>query len=184
MSGDPFRILTVCTGNICRSPAAERLLAIALGPEVVVTSAGTGALVGEPIDSAMAELMRADGVPVEDFSARQLTEEHAREANLILAMTRDHRAQVVEIFPGAVRRTFTLLEFAHLASAVAQPGPSGRVGTCLEAMLPLVVSARSVSGNPPNGQDIADPFRGSNDLFHQTYSSIFEAVETVMRSIR
>ncbi len=45
----PFKILTVCTGNICRSPLAEGLLRKVLrGLPVEVSSAGTGALVGVP----------------------------------------------------------------------------------------------------------------------------------------
>mgnify|MGYP002738687724 CR=1 FL=1 len=50
----PYRILTVCTGNVCRSPAAERLLEHTLNPSVTVRSAGTRALVGEPIHPPMA----------------------------------------------------------------------------------------------------------------------------------
>ena len=42
------RILVVCVGNICRSPMAEVLLADALGDTGRVSSAGIGALVGEP----------------------------------------------------------------------------------------------------------------------------------------
>ncbi|WP_461170405.1 arsenate reductase/protein-tyrosine-phosphatase family protein [Arthrobacter sp. Z1-15] len=49
----PFRILTVCTGNICRSPMAERLLQTGfdeMAPgEFTVASAGTGALLGSGI---------------------------------------------------------------------------------------------------------------------------------------
>ena len=46
----PFSILTVCTGNICRSPLAEGLLRMVLGGlDVTVQSAGTAALVGEPM---------------------------------------------------------------------------------------------------------------------------------------
>ena len=48
VSDDTFSILTVCTGNVCRSPAVERLLASKLGPTVSVASAGTHALVGHP----------------------------------------------------------------------------------------------------------------------------------------
>ena len=46
------RILTLCIGNICRSPLAEALLAREL-PQHTVWSAGLGALVGQG----------ADGVP-------------------------------------------------------------------------------------------------------------------------
>ncbi|GAB3624535.1 hypothetical protein GCM10027418_26200 [Mariniluteicoccus endophyticus] len=40
----------VCTGNICRSPAGHLLLQRYLGDSVEVTSAGTHALVGQPVD--------------------------------------------------------------------------------------------------------------------------------------
>ncbi|MCC7128594.1 MAG: hypothetical protein IT192_07250, partial [Microbacteriaceae bacterium] len=47
-STDVARILTVCTGNICRSPLAEALLAKELkGLPVAVESAGTGAIDGD-----------------------------------------------------------------------------------------------------------------------------------------
>ncbi|WP_446668297.1 arsenate reductase/protein-tyrosine-phosphatase family protein, partial [Klebsiella pneumoniae] len=42
-------ILIVCTGNICRSPIAERILRSLL-PEKRIDSAGTGALVDHPAD--------------------------------------------------------------------------------------------------------------------------------------
>ena len=57
-SEEAFSILTVCTGNICRSPAVERLLTRKLGPTVSVSSAGTHALVGHPIAEPMASLLR------------------------------------------------------------------------------------------------------------------------------
>jgi protein-tyrosine phosphatase len=37
-----------------------------------------------------------------------------KEADLILPMTRNQRGLVVELWPAAVRRTFTLREFARL----------------------------------------------------------------------
>ncbi len=43
-----FAVLFVCTGNVCRSPVAERLFLARLAPGAPVTasSAGTGALEG------------------------------------------------------------------------------------------------------------------------------------------
>ncbi|GMA87571.1 hypothetical protein GCM10025868_28210 [Angustibacter aerolatus] len=57
----PARVLVVCTGNVCRSPLVERLLRQRLGTDAVdVSSAGTQALVGEPMtDPAAAEPGRA-----------------------------------------------------------------------------------------------------------------------------
>ena len=94
------RCLFVCTGNICRSPAAERLLrrdldrtvgGIAGLSGVHVSSAGTGALVGEPITPPMAQLVAGAGGDVERFSARQLTASIVRGADLVITMTSAHR---------------------------------------------------------------------------------------------
>lgn len=52
-----IRILTVCTGNICRSPLAAELLASRLDPQnFIVESAGTSALVGEQMPDPAIEI--------------------------------------------------------------------------------------------------------------------------------
>src|SRR4029453_8303241 len=118
MSQEVFSILAVCTGNVCRSPAVERLLDDRLGPTVSVSSAGTHALVGQPISEPMAALLRDTGVEPDSFEARRLSEQMLKQADLILSMTRAQRSLVVELWPAAVRRTFTLREFARLLSWV------------------------------------------------------------------
>ena len=67
MAQEVFSILAVCTGNICRSPAVERLLASQVAPSVSVSSAGTHALVGHPISEPMATLLRQAAVEPEPF---------------------------------------------------------------------------------------------------------------------
>src|SRR6476619_730650 len=90
-----FSILTVCTGNVCRSPAVERLLARDLGPTVGVSSAGTHALVGQPIAQPMARLLRDNGIEAQAFTARRLTETLVKDADLVLTLTRAQRGFVV-----------------------------------------------------------------------------------------
>src|SRR5215204_3965961 len=82
MSEGVFSILAVCTGNVCRSPAVERLLATKLGPTITVSSAGTHALVGHPISEPMAMLLRNRGIDTLPFEARRLSEQMLREAGL------------------------------------------------------------------------------------------------------
>ena len=57
------KILILCTGNICRSPLAEELIrqrALAAGKQVLVRSAGIGALAGHSADtSRTADLVMA-----------------------------------------------------------------------------------------------------------------------------
>ena len=81
-----FSILYVCTGNICRSPLAERLLTMrldaALGQRSSVfgvTSAGTHGWDGSEMDPAAAsQLIRLGGDPA-GFTGRQLTPEYEGE---------------------------------------------------------------------------------------------------------
>ncbi|WP_346957745.1 low molecular weight phosphatase family protein [uncultured Arthrobacter sp.] len=116
----PVRILTVCTGNICRSPVAERLLQAGLDQvqagAFVVRSAGTRAMVGHPIQPPSADIIRTYGGSPEGFSARQLTGQLLREADLVLTMTSTHRGEVLQLDASLLRRTFTIREFARLLS--------------------------------------------------------------------
>jgi protein-tyrosine phosphatase len=115
----PFRVLTVCIGNICRSPLAERLLRLRLADElaagtVTVESAGVGAVVGHGVeDRALVELERLGGSGG-GFTARQVTPILLTEVDLVLTATVDIRTRSLREAPRALKRTFTLGEFAAI----------------------------------------------------------------------
>ena len=115
-----LHILFVCTGNICRSPIAERL-AVAYASEMAVpdfsaSSAGTHAVVGHPMHTESAIVLRELGGDPSGFAARHLTAKVAGRADLILAMTAAHRDRVLELCPHKLNRTFILTEASRLAS--------------------------------------------------------------------
>jgi low molecular weight protein-tyrosine phosphatase len=181
MSQEPLSILAVCTGNICRSPAVEHLLASQLGPSVSVRSAGTHALVGHPISEPMAALIRQAGVEPKPFAARDLSEQMLKEANLILTMTRVQRGLVVELWPAAVRRTFTLREFARLLSWVDPSGlPQGTPAERLRAAIPLAVAERGRKRRSADEDDVIDPFRLSEAVYVESFAQIRTAVNAVV----
>jgi protein-tyrosine phosphatase len=98
------RVLMVCTGNICRSPMAQVLLADSLkkrGLDVVVESAGLGALVGHPADPIAVKLMEARGLDLSSHRARQLTREIIRSFPLILVMEKQQERGVEQLDPSA-----------------------------------------------------------------------------------
>jgi protein-tyrosine phosphatase len=97
-------ILTVCMGNICRSPMAAAVLADQLGRRGVhalVESAGISALVGYPADDLALELMAGRGLDISGHRARQLTPEMIRSFELILVMEKDQQRAVEAILPSA-----------------------------------------------------------------------------------
>ncbi len=123
MDAKPYGILVICTGNIHRSPTAQHLLAHAFrGEPISVVSAGTAPALGEPMGGTLAEFLRGEGIDPSGFRARFLTAADVRDADLILGMTRAHRGQAVSLWPGALRRSFTLKEFARAAAQAGGPG--------------------------------------------------------------
>ena len=115
-----MHVLFVCTGNICRSPTAERLATAYNAkfqiPDFSASSAGCRAVSGHAIHEEAAIVIRKLGGDPSDFAARQLTRRIAASADLVLTMTAAHRDAVLELDPLQLRRTFTLSEAARLAS--------------------------------------------------------------------
>jgi protein-tyrosine phosphatase len=179
-----FRVLVVCTGNVCRSPAAERLLAGALGPSVEVRSAGTHALRGEPMTDQMARLVREAGHHAADFRARQLTEDLVRSAGLVLTATREHRSVVVDLVPAAVRRTYTLREFARLlAGADLTTLPEESAALRLGAAIPTALTQRGKVTTSRADDAVVDPYGASDHIYAQSFASIQSAVADISRAL-
>lgn len=101
------RILIVCTGNICRSPVAAAMLQSRL-PQLSVSSAGLGALVGQSVHDEARRLAEADGYHVDDHEARQLDTEILAEADLVLVMTDGQRQALAKRWPEARGKTLLL----------------------------------------------------------------------------
>ena len=90
-----YRICFVCTGNICRSPAAEvvvRALAERAGrSEIAVDSAGTGNWhVGQPADPRALRALSAAGYDGQAHRARVFEPGWLRQRELIVALDRGH----------------------------------------------------------------------------------------------
>ncbi len=116
-----LRVLTVCTGNLCRSPLAEALLQrelTNLGVPAFVTSAGTDAIPGLPVPPPMLKATGSMLVNLRRHRAVRLTPDLVDETDLIITMTRDHLRTVVGMVRNAFGRTFTLKELARRAAAL------------------------------------------------------------------
>ena len=179
-----MRVLMVCTGNICRSPAAERLARHwwAQGDQgFVITSVGVRALIGEPINLTMAHELLLDGVDASQFQARQADASDVSRADLILGMTARHRRVLVDLAPAGTKRTFTLREFARLVDSAPDlygSDPAGRLRSLVDH------ASRNRSPTAPGGDDVKDPYGRSTEDYAVAYSEIKEAVRSVARLLR
>jgi protein-tyrosine phosphatase len=94
---------------------AEGLLRYALETgnkgDCFVSSAGLGALVGQPPDAKACQLMIEKGIDISDYRARQLNKDMIRKADLILVMELSHKIAIEEIEPSARGKVFRLGEW-------------------------------------------------------------------------
>lgn len=172
----------------------ELWLRDALGDEsqsgVRAVSAGVRAVVGSGMCPTMADLVEAGGASPHGFRAQQLTGELVREAGLILALSRGHRSAVVEGTPAALRRTFTLREFARLVGLVdladlteALGGPDASAtatpGERLAALTPLAAARRGQVRVRPEDDDVVDPIGQPMPIAEQAADHIWAAVRTI-----
>lgn len=103
------RILTVCIGNICRSPTAEYLFRQQLADrDIQLASAGLGALVDNPMDATAMQVLAEHGMDGAAHRARQLTPDLLRETDLVLAMEKKHVAAISRLAPEASGKVFLL----------------------------------------------------------------------------
>ncbi|MBD8044606.1 low molecular weight phosphotyrosine protein phosphatase [Arthrobacter sp. Sa2BUA2] len=160
-----YRIITVCTGNICRSPMAQFCLARAfsdaqLANQVSVDSAGvTGWEAGRPMDPrTAAELLKHDfpEPPLESFRARAFEPEWYRSRDLILA-----------------------LDYGHLTHLLAEAPESGQDRIRMLRSFDPAAAALSLEQ-----QGIEDPWYGDMSDFDSSYALIQAAVPGVVDFVR
>lgn len=185
----PTRILIVCTGNICRSPYAEFLLGGGLSEVDAsgfeVRSAGTGALRGHPIDPSSAALLGPLAATAAGFTATQLTADLVARQDVVLTMTREHRSAVLRLCPEALRRTFSLREFARLLDTVDSGRlPRPRAGRWMRLAPELAANRTSARLPDPAQDDVVDPFGQGPEVFRRMASQIVPAVERIIAFAR
>jgi protein-tyrosine-phosphatase len=175
VSDEPFRLLFVCTANICRSAYADVLTRHlvagtgASGPAgdgagdgpndgtvsvpgggvaLEVGSAGTHGFVDQPMDPPMATRLSARGADPSGFRSRPLTMAMVQQADLVLTAQVAHRQYILDERPELFRRVLTLGQLDRILAAV-DTRATGR--DLLAALRPAFIPA-----SPDD--DVADPF--------------------------
>ncbi|MEH1168770.1 phosphotyrosine protein phosphatase [Micromonospora sp. CPCC 205539] len=192
----PFTVLHVCMGNICRSPMAERLLALAVRERLARReqdparaeellhshSAGTGGWhAGEEMNPPAARQVTSRGGDVEGFAARKLRSDHIDAADLVLTATADQQEYVVALRPDAASRTFVLGEFGRLLAAVdasglpaAEATPEGVYARGV-ALVAAAHDARLGASALPT-DDLDDPWGRGDQCFSRVADEVEETV--------
>lgn len=147
-------VVFVCTGNICRSPIAEKVFVdelerAGLAAKVRVSSAGTGGWhVGAPADERAAAVLRDAGYP-DAHTARQIDAEQLG-ADLIVALDNGHRRA--------------------LRSMVPEPD--------------RVRLLRSFDPDAPPGSEVPDPYYGGPDGFDGVLAMVRAAMPGLVGYVR
>jgi protein-tyrosine phosphatase len=150
-----MKILTVCLGNICRSPMAEgilRHLARERGLTLITDSAGTSDYhVGEAPDPRAQAAMRRKGMDIGDLRARQFVAADYTRFDVILAMDASN-----------LRHMHALAPSADLAS-----------------------KARLVMDHAPHHplREVPDPYFGGDAGFDAVHAMLTEALSALLDDI-
>lgn len=116
-----MRILFVCTGNTCRSPMAEAILKSKNHADWEVKSAGIFAANGSDASHQAKQVLEEKNIKHEHQSS-MLTKELVDWATYIFAMTASHKDSILNMYPDAKTKTFTLKEFAgHEKGDISDP---------------------------------------------------------------
>lgn len=181
-------VLVVCTGNVCRSPYLERRLQSELDSswgrgEITVRSAGTGALVGHPMDPGSLSRLATSGIDGRDFIARAVTKDLVAGACLIITAERRHRQSVTRLHPRSLKTTHALKDLAQLAREINLPATTPTdPAEWLPRVARLLAARRGVTPPlPPEQADVIDPYRRDDAAFDQMGRQIEDALPHLLR---
>ncbi|WP_295011830.1 low molecular weight protein-tyrosine-phosphatase [uncultured Microbacterium sp.] len=146
---DPFRVIFVCTGNICRSPMAEAVFRdIAerqgLGEHIRSTSAGTGDWhVGEQADRRTIEALARRGYDGSKHRARQFTYDSFAENDLVVALDRTHERILRQWARDESEegKVTLLLSFEHAPTVLDVPDPYYADARMFDEVLGMIENA-------------------------------------------
>lgn len=161
-------ILFICTGNTCRSTIAEALfkhlleLNNAKASDFKVVSAGTCAWEGDKASTLASQVLKERGIDVKYHRSTPVSLELIDEADLILAMTFNHKMAILQMRPSAKEKVFTLKEYVAVHH-----------GNLKE----LGLSQRDFD------YDVKDPYGQSIDVYRNSAKEIEEALQKIINTL-
>ena len=162
-------LVVLCTGTAARSVMAGAALD-ALGGVTVVT-AGTFVIEGQPMSWRTRQAIETSGVAVPRHASRQLTGRHVEEADLVIALAREHVEYIRREHPESAAKTATLKRLCRDLPTVE--------GTLGERVAALDLAA--VELEP--WEDVDDPAGCEVDVFERCAKEVVDLVADLHRAI-
>lgn len=175
---DPARVLMVCTGNICRSPAMHYLAGRDWAGAAEVTSAGTHAETGMDATDEMRRSAATYGVTFPRHRPTQLTAELVSGADLVLVATETHARWIAREAGGWPDHVFGLKQAAELASRAE--APAGRSGA--ERLRNAAGALRAEQEREPAPlRSLDDPWARDQGTYDRVMGEIADALDVLTK---
>jgi protein-tyrosine phosphatase len=147
-----LHVVTLCTGNAARSVMAGAFLREHV-PGLHVTTSGTHVIEGMPMSWRTRDAIASLGLPIPDHRSRQATVQELDNADLVIALAREHVQWMRRVHPTAAPHTATLKRLARDLPDDKSP------------LFERVARMRLHEVQLEPGEDVLDPAGGDLDVF-------------------
>ena len=121
-----MKVLFICTGNLCRSPAAEKMLLHTGGADFAARSRGTAAQAYSSMPIQVRTFLERIGVPDTEHKPALVSEADIDWADVILVMENHHSDTLAYRFPQSSRKTSLFLDYCTGSSGRELRDPMGK----------------------------------------------------------